>query len=81
MGSTSSTRPTYAGRVLEVESIDGSVSVPPFYGPSVHVKMTVVETGKLKGRFVVRLGLQADAARALAETLVQLADQLEKESG
>lgn len=68
--------PTYTGRVLELESIDGSVVDTPWSGPSVSVKMVVTETGKLKGKFVVRLGLQADAARALAETLMQLAGQI-----
>lgn len=71
--------PTYAGRVLELESIDGTMSNTPFFGPLVHVKMTVIETGKLKGRFVVRLGLHAEAARAMAETLMQLADQLDSQ--
>jgi len=68
--------PTYAGRVLELESIDGRLSDTPLFGPRVHVKMVVAETGKLKGKFTVRVDLQADAARALAETLLQLAEQL-----
>ncbi len=69
--------PTYTGRVLELESINGSLIKNPLLGQSVAVKLVVTETGKLKGRFEVRLGLHADAARALAATLIQLADQLE----
>ncbi len=70
--------PTYTGRLLELESIDGRIIDNPLFGRSVTVKMVVSESGKLKGKFEVRLGLQPEAARALAETLVQLADQLEK---
>ena len=70
--------PTYSGRVLELESIDGTLSETTLFGRRVHLKMKVTETGKLSGKFVVRVDLQADAARALAETLVQLAEQLEK---
>jgi hypothetical protein len=70
--------PTYSGRVLELESIDGTISETLLFGRRVHLKMKVTETGKLSGKFVVRVDLQADAARALAETLIQLAGQLEK---
>ena len=70
--------PTYTGRLLQLESIDGSVIDNPLFGKSVSVQMVVAETGKLKGKFTVKLGLLPDAARALAETLVRLADQLEK---
>jgi hypothetical protein len=41
----------------------------------VELKLVVKETGKLKGKFVVRMGLQVEAARQLAATLTQLADQ------
>jgi len=70
--------PTYTGRLLELESIDGGIVDNPLFGQSVSVKMRVTETGKLKGKFEVRLGLQPDAARALAETLLQLAKRLEE---
>jgi hypothetical protein len=70
--------PTYSGRVLELESIDGTLSETLLFGTRVHLKMKVAETGKLTGKFVVRMDLQADAAKALAETLLQLAGQLEK---
>lgn len=70
--------PTYTGRVLELESIDGRISENLLYGRRVHLRMAVTETGKLKGKFTVRVDLQADAARALADTLVQLAGQLDE---
>ena len=70
--------PTYTGRLLELESIDGGIVDNPLFGKSVNVKMVVTETGKLKGKFEVRLGLQPDAAKALAETLLQLAKRLEE---
>jgi hypothetical protein len=67
----------HEGRVLEIDSISGqSANTPPF-GPLVELKVLVKETGKLTGKFVVRMGLQPDAARALAATLTRLADQAE----
>jgi len=38
------------------------------------LKLVVRETGKLKGRFVIGMDLQPDAARELAATLNKLAD-------
>lgn len=60
--------PTYTGRVLELESIDGSVVDTPWSGPQVNVKMVVTETGRLKGKFVVRLACNP-APRALSRKL------------
>ncbi len=67
----------YTGRVLELESVNGQASNHPLFGPRVSLKLVVKETGKLAGEFVVRLDLQVDAARKLAATLSQLADQSE----
>ena len=66
--------PTYSGRVLELESIDGKLSETVLFGRRIHLKMTVTETGKLTGKFTVRVDLQPDAARALADTLLKLAE-------
>jgi hypothetical protein len=66
----------HGGRLLELVSIDGKAGTTLWSGRSVHLTMLVAETGKLKGKFEVRVDLQPDAARALAETLVKLADQL-----
>ena len=68
----------HAGRVLELDSIDGRAANTQLFGPMVELKLLVKETGKLTGEFVVRMGLQADAARRLAATLTQLADQAEE---
>ena len=68
----------HAGRVLELDSINGRASNTLLVGPLVELKLLVKETGKLSGEFVVRMGLQVDAARKLAATLTRLADEAEK---
>ena len=62
----------HGARDLELDSIDGrSLNL---FGPLVRLKLVVKETGKLRGRFVVGMDLQPDAARELAATLTKLAD-------
>ena len=68
----------HAGRVLELDSINGRTSDIPVFSPPVELRLVVKETGKLKGEFVVVMGLQIDAARKLAATLTELADQAEQ---
>ena len=68
----------HAGRVLELDAITGRASNIPLFGPPIELKLVVKETGKLTGEFVVAMGLQIDAARALAATLTQLAEQAEQ---
>jgi hypothetical protein len=68
----------HAGRVLELDSINGRASNTRLFGPLVELKLVVKETGKLTGEYVVRMGLQIDAARKLAATLTNLADRAEK---
>ncbi len=68
----------HAGRVLELDSINGRASNTALFGRLVELKLVVKETGKLSGRFVVRMGLQVDAARQLAASLNELADQAEQ---
>ena len=68
----------HAGRVLELDSIHGRAPDFSLFGPPVELKLVVKETGKLKGEFVVVMGLQIDAARKLAATLTELADQAEQ---
>src|SRR5690348_11599779 len=70
--------PTCVGRVLKVDAINGDATNSRLFGPRVNLKMVVKETGKLKGEFVIRLDLEPDAARALAETLSQLSERAEK---
>jgi prephenate dehydrogenase len=70
--------PTCVGRVLELSSVAGAVSHHPLFGPRVSLKLGVRETGKLKGQFTVRVDLEAEAAKALAETILRMAEQLSK---
>ena len=70
--------PTYVGRVLELDAMSALPSNTRLYGPRVHLKFVVKETGNLHGEFVVRADLEVESARALAATLLQLADQAEK---
>ena len=67
----------HGGRVLELDSVTGQVTSNPF-GRLVSIKLVVKETGKLTDQFVVRMDLQADAARKLADTLSVLADEAER---
>jgi hypothetical protein len=67
----------HAGRALVLDSINGQVTSNPLFGSLVTLKLVVKETGKLTGEFVVRMDLQIDAARTLAATLTQLADEAE----
>ena len=69
--------PTCIGRVLKVDSIQGHSSDTQLFGPRVHLKVVVKETGKLTGEWAVRIDLEVDAARAWAATLTQLADQVQ----
>jgi hypothetical protein len=64
----------HAGRVLELDSINGQSTNTVFFGPLVELKLVVKETSKLQGRFAVRMSLQIDAARELAAMLNRLAD-------
>lgn len=65
----------HGGRVLEIDALDGQPSNTPLFGSCVQLKLVVRETGKLQGEFSLLMGLQADAARQLAATLMELADQ------
>ena len=67
----------HAGRILELDSINGRASHTLLFGPLVELKLVVKETGKLSGQFVVRMSLQPDAARELAATLTELAGRAE----
>jgi hypothetical protein len=69
--------PTYVGRVLEISAMDGDSTNHVLFGPQVHLRFVVKETGKLAGEFPIRIDLQADAARTLAATIARLADEAE----
>ena len=70
--------PTYVGRVLELDALSAEPTNTHLYGPRVHLKMVVKETGRLQGEYTVRADFEVESARALAATLLQLADQAEK---
>jgi hypothetical protein len=65
--------PTSIGRVLKIDSMNGHATNTTLFGPGVHLKVVVKETGRLKGEFVIRMDLEPIAARRLAETLLTLA--------
>src|ERR1035437_10888929 len=73
--------PTCVGRVLKLDASDGHPSNTNLYGGRIHLNLTVCETGKLTGEFVVRVDLLPEAARTLAATLTRLADEVEARSG
>ena len=64
----------HSGRDLALDSINARSSNMVFFGPIVQLQLVVKETGKLKGRFVIGMDLQPDAARELAATLTKLAN-------
>jgi hypothetical protein len=66
----------HAGRVLEIDSVSGQAT--NLFEPLVELRIQVKETGKLKGKYLIAVALQSDAARKLAATLVELADQIDK---
>ena len=68
----------HTGRVLELDSINGHAANTRQFGPRVELKLMVAETGKLKGKFVIGMNLRVAAARQLAATLTQLADDAER---
>ena len=70
--------PTYVGRVLQLDSMSVQATNNNQFGPRVHLKLVVKETGKLTGEFTVRVDLEVESARALAATLTQLAELAEK---
>jgi hypothetical protein len=71
--------PTYVGRTLELAATRGHASNTELFGACVHLLFGLRETGKLEGRFTVRMDLEVEAARALAASLLELADRAERE--
>src|SRR5512133_517876 len=67
--------PLHDGRVLELDSINGHASNTILFGPLVELKLIVKETANHRDSFVVLMSLQPDAARKLAATLTEVADQ------
>jgi hypothetical protein len=72
--------PTCVGRVLKLDSVSGEASNTSLYGERIHLSLAVRETGKLKGKFVVRMDLLPEAARTLGATLTRLAGEVDGET-
>ena len=67
------------GRCLMLTSITGrALNDPTFWGKRVRVKFHVEESGKLTGKFDVWMDVDPEAARGLARTLLQLAEEADK---
>ena len=69
--------PTCVGRDLVIDSISGRVADVFMIGRCIQLEVLGTETGKLAGKFPLRISLSAEAARKCAETLTKLADQAE----
>ena len=67
----------HGGRVLKLDAITAGVSRAEFFVDHIQLNLTASETGKLAGKFVVRVDLLPEAARTLAATLTRLADEVE----
>jgi len=68
----------YDGSALELAAINGHASNSLQFGPVVLLKLVARQTGKGEGEYVVVVSLRTDAARQLAATLTQLADEADK---
>ncbi|MGA2592154.1 MAG: hypothetical protein ABSH32_19760 [Bryobacteraceae bacterium] len=66
------------GRCLLLNSITGRSQNNELFGKRVQIKFQVEESGKLTGKFDVWMDLDLEAARGLARTLNQLADEAEQ---
>jgi hypothetical protein len=65
----------HGGRVLKLDTVTAGISRAEFSGEHIQLNLTVRETGKLSGEFVVRVDLLPEAARTLAATLARLAGE------
>jgi hypothetical protein len=64
-----------AGRVLKLDSASAQAANTVEWGRRVQIKLEVCETGKLSGVFGVWVDMEAEAARALAETILGAVEQ------
>jgi hypothetical protein len=68
----------HRGRDLVLDSITAGTGNSIFLGPQVGLNLLIKETGKLSGEFTISVFMEPQAARALAATLQELADQAEQ---
>ena len=66
------------GRCLVLTCITGRALNDSLWGKRVRIKFQVEESGELTGTFDVWMDVDPEAARGLARTLSQLADEAEK---
>jgi hypothetical protein len=67
-------------RCLNLTSIEAGYSSDTFFGQRVRLKFLAEESGKLTGTFEIGADLQVDAARALAQTLLDLVERIEEDA-
>jgi hypothetical protein len=65
-------------RCLNLTSIDGESSSDNLFGRKVRLKLLAEQSGKLPGAFEIGVHLQVEAARALARTLLDLVERVDK---
>src|SRR5260370_9017636 len=71
--------PTCGGRLLELSAMTGKTSVSGWTGtPRIEMSFEARETGKLKGVFEVWVDMDLEAARAMAETVRKLVEELDR---
>ena len=64
-----------AGRALKLESVDAQAANTVEWGRRVQIKLQVCETGKLSGVFDIWVDIEAEAAKALGETILAAVEQ------
>jgi hypothetical protein len=67
-------------RCLNLTSIAADYSSDNFFCSRVRLKFLAEESGKLTGAFEIGVDLQVEAARALAQTLLDLVERVEKKT-
>ena len=66
------------GRVLKLDSVEIQAAHTIEWGRRVQIKLQVCETDNLTGAFDLLIDIEADAAKALGETLLAAAEQAKK---
>jgi len=66
------------GRLLKLESAHAQPAHTVEWGRRVQIKLQVCETGKLSGVFEVLIDMEAEAAQALAQTILGAVEQSAK---
>jgi hypothetical protein len=67
-----------AGRVLKLDSVDAQAAHTMEWGRRVQLKLCACETGKLSGTFDIVVDIDAEAAKALGETILAAVERSAK---